>query len=102
MRKFDLYHEAIHVNARITKLKDDAGYCEERVSPELTDEGHISAVYLITVAQNQTIRDFATTVVHEMVHVKQYVTGQWTGDGEEEAWRLQEQLVEEMWKQNLI
>ena len=102
MKRFDLYDEVIRVNVRIKKLRDDAGYCEEVRPPELTDEGHIYAKYSITVAQNQMLRDFVMTVVHEMIHVRQYVSGTWQGDGEAEAWALQERYTDEIWKENIL
>ena len=102
MKKFDMYHEAIRIDARIKKLKDDAGYCEEKWEPVVNDEGHISAKYQITVAQNQMLRDFVMTIVHEMIHVRQYVSGRWHGDGEAEAWALQESYTDELWRENII
>tara|TARA_Y100000310_G_C20415209_1_gene683974 strand:+ start:627 stop:758 length:132 start_codon:yes stop_codon:yes gene_type:complete len=34
------------------------------------------------------------TIMHEMVHVKQYIRNEWIGDGEAEAWNLQESMTE--------
>ena len=70
-----------------------AGYCEE---------GNNNRSYIITVANNQSLRDFVMTVVHEMVHVRQWVRNKWTGDGEEEAWRLQEKLTDELWQEDIL
>jgi hypothetical protein len=58
--------------------------------------------YDITVCTNQSLRDFVATIVHEMVHVKQYVTGKWKGTGEREANKLQYKLADRIWKENVI
>jgi len=39
----------------------------------------------MTVATDQPPRDFIATIMHEMVHVNQYITDTWEGDGEEEC-----------------
>ena len=56
----------------------------------------------ITVANNQSIRDFVATIIHEMIHVNQYITGTWEGDGEEECEKKQFTLTDELWRQNTI
>ena len=52
----------------------------------------------VTIANNQSIRDFIATVMHEMVHVNQYVTGVWEGDGEAEAESRQYDLADDFWR----
>jgi hypothetical protein len=58
--------------------------------------------YDIEINSNQSLRDFVATIVHEMVHVKQYVTGEWQGEGEREANKLQYELADKIWKENVI
>jgi hypothetical protein len=58
--------------------------------------------YVVEVAKNQTLRDFVATVVHEMVHVKQWETDTWKGEGEAEANSLQYKLTDKLWKENLL
>ena len=65
-------------------------------------QGNKKHHYNIEVAKDQTIKDFVATVAHEMVHVKQWETGRWTGDGEAEAERLQYQLANKMWKHGVL
>jgi len=65
-------------------------------------EGHSEHRYTIEIAKNQTLRDFVATVVHEMVHVKQWETGSWKGEGEAEANRLQYKLTDKLWKDNVL
>ena len=52
----------------------------------------------IKVCTNQSLRDFVATVMHELVHVQQWETGVWKGDGEEEAEKRQYKLADEYWK----
>ena len=65
-------------------------------------EGDKENHYIVEVAKNQTMRDFVATVVHEIVHVKQWETGKWTGDGEAEAERLQYKLTDKLWKAGVL
>ncbi len=58
--------------------------------------------YTIEIAKNQTLRDFVATVVHEMVHVKQWETDTCKGEGEAEASNLQYKLTDKLWKENLL
>ena len=69
------------------------GYCEQ---------GSVDRSYKIYVADNQTIRNFVATLAHEMVHVKQWETGKWVGEGEREAARLQYLLADEIWRKGLV
>ena len=56
--------------------------------------------YRIKVCTNQSLRDFVATVMHELVHVQQWETGVWKGDGEKEAEKRQYKLADEYWKGN--
>ena len=42
------------------------------------------------------------TIIHEMIHIKQYVRNKWSGDGEKEAWNTQERLTDELWKEDIL
>jgi len=65
-------------------------------------QGNKKHHYIIEVAKDQTLKDFVATVAHEMVHVKQWETDRWHGDGEAEAERLQYQLANKMWKHGVL
>ena len=65
-------------------------------------EGHGKHHYTVEIAKNQTLRDFVATIVHEMVHVKQWETDIWKGEGEAEANSLQYKLTDKLWKENLL
>jgi hypothetical protein len=58
--------------------------------------------FFITVANDQTIRDFVATLIHELIHVNQYVTGVWTGDGEKECDDRQYPLTDKLWKEGIL
>jgi hypothetical protein len=56
----------------------------------------------ITVANDQTIRDFVATLIHELIHVNQYITGIWKGDGEKECDDRQYPLTDKIWKEGVF
>jgi len=87
IRRLDIF-------VKIKKLSDCAGYCEK---PNGDDRS-----FIVAVDNNQSLRSFVMTVIHEMVHVKQYVRNKWDDNGESEAWCLQETLVDEIWKDNIL
>ena len=54
--------------------------------------------YTIRICTDQPLRDVVATVCHEMVHVNQWVTNEWSGDGEKEAEKLQYKMADKFWK----
>jgi len=76
------------IDVKITSLDGYWGYC--------------TGSQKIGVEKNQTIRNFVATIVHEMVHAKQYFTGEWRGTGEMEARQLQYKITDKIWKKGLI
>ena len=56
----------------------------------------------MTVATDQSPRDFVATIMHEMVHVNQYITDTWKNDGEEECEERQYDLADRFITCNLI
>ena len=56
----------------------------------------------MTIANNQSIRDFVATIAHEMVHINQYITGEWEGDGEKECEDKQYDIADKIWKDGII
>ena len=91
VEKFDIDPTHIAISIR-RKYKDCWGTCSE------TSIGK----YKIMVVARQSLRDFVATVVHEMVHVKQWETEEWKGDGEREAERLQYKLTDELWQEDVL
>ena len=89
---FNLDVHKTSINILLGAYTDCYGTCVDN------DEGG----YDITISFNQTLRDFVATIVHEMVHVKQYVTGKWKGTGEQEASNLQYKLTDKLWKENIL
>ena len=58
--------------------------------------------YIIKINPDQSLRNFIGTIVHEMIHVRQYLEGEWTHDGERECGELEMLLTDELWRQGLI
>ena len=81
-----------HISVSLGAYTDWYGTCIDN------DDGG----YDIEISFNQSLRDFIATIVHEMVHVKQYVTGKWKGTGEQEANRLQYKLTDRIWKEGVV
>ena len=82
------------INISITHRYDNCwGICGEGEKP---------GTYDMTVVAGQSLRDFVATIAHEMVHIRQWETQKWRGDGEREAERLQYRLTDRMWKTNVI
>jgi len=103
------------IDVHIKNLKGDAaGYC-------LADD---TRTFEIEIEKNQNLRDFVTTVCHEMVHVKQYAKKEvdlyWNknprwktkriGENvkypnqpwEKEAYRLQDRLAQSVWDSYIL
>lgn len=72
--------------------EDHYGYCQE------VDQHK----YKILVRTNQPMRQWIMTLVHELIHLRQYTHNEWEGDGEDEAWGRQEQLTDELWASDLL
>jgi len=75
---------------------------EENINYNGTCVDNDEGGYNIEINVNQSLRDFVATIVHEMVHVKQYVTGKWKGTGEQEASNPQYKLTDKLWKENIL
>jgi hypothetical protein len=58
--------------------------------------------YIIKVDGGQSMRDFIATVVHEVIHVNQWESDTWEGDGESEAEQLQYTLTDKMWQMGIL
>ena len=81
------------ITLTIEKLPDYCGECLPSRRPN---------DFIISISPDQSIRDFVGTVIHEMIHVRQYIEGEWTGDGERECGELEMLLTDELWRSGLI
>ena len=68
------------INLSIVEGLNCWGSCEDG---EPYKEKYIA--FDIEISNEQSIRDFISTIMHEMVHVNQFATGVFDGDGEREA-----------------
>lgn len=103
----------LEITVNIKKLTGDAvGWCmQEDTNREFT----------IDVANNLSLKDFVTTVCHEMVHVKQYARNEMDCYGvkwkkkvipegtnyydlpwEREAYRMQDKLAQLVWDADIL
>ena len=103
----------LEITVNIKKLTGDAvGWC-------MMEDTHKE--FTIEVSKDLTLKEFVSTLCHEMVHVKQYyrkemdgVTNRWkkgvvkkdTGyydlPWEKEAYRLQDKLAQEVWDADIL
>ena len=58
--------------------------------------------YCISVAEDQSLRDFVATIAHELIHVKQWLRGGYVGDGEAEAESEQYEMADAMWMEGVV
>jgi hypothetical protein len=91
--QLDTLH-TLELDIRIKPLGDCCGWCKP-----LKDS---KRAFQVAIDNNQTLRNLVMTVVHEMIHVKQYARGEWLMDGEPEAWGSQEILTDQLWKQDVL
>jgi len=96
LKRFNL--DKLHrlkIDVIVGPISDCSGYCTNLDDPT-------NRRFKIGVDNTQSLRDFVMTIVHEMVHVKQYARNEWLIDGEPEAWGSQEMLTDELWKSDVL
>ena len=103
----------LYIELKIKKMTGDAvGYCMI---------GDDNREIEIECSKDLTLKDFVTTVAHEMVHAKQYYrkemdgesmrwkkakvkegTNYWDLPWEKEAYRLQDKLAQKIWDADIL
>ena len=85
----------LNITVTLKKMQDDHGWVFH--GPDKRD-------FEMRIANNyETIYDFVSTIMHEMVHVSQYIECGWTDEeGEKDAEFREERLTDWMWQENLI
>lgn len=77
--------------------------------------------FIIEVNKSVSLKDFVSTIIHEMVHVKQFARNEMSAYGmrwktrivsentkyvdlpwEKEAYKLEKKLIELIWKENIL
>lgn len=106
-------HRTLDIEIKLVTIKSDAtGYAMV---------GDTNRHFEIEIDKNQTIKEFVTTICHEMVHVKQYARKEidgirlrWKGKDipegtdyinfpwEIEAYDLQEDLADDIWHKGIV
>ena len=84
----------VTINVRLVTYKDIEcwGECKEGKDVD----------YTIDLATDHCLRDYLATVMHEMIHLRQWETGRWEDDGEIEAEKLQYKLADDFWTCGII
>lgn len=72
----------LDITIQIAKRLDVLGYCDW-----VGDNPHKPREFLIQVRNGQNNEDFVKTIIHEMVHVKQYARGELTELGGHMKWK---------------
>ena len=103
----------LDIEVKIRKISGDAvGYCMQEDT---------NRMFTIDVQKDLSLRDFITTICHQMVHVKQYARNEMDCYGrkwktkvisdkvgyydlpwEKEAYRLQDKLAQEVWDADIL
>ena len=105
--------KTLEIFVKIRKISGDAiGYCMQEDT---------NRMFTIDIANNLSLKDFITTVCHEMVHVKQYARNEMSVYGrkwkkkkvdcdtayfdlpwEKEAYRMQDKLAQLVWDNDIL
>jgi hypothetical protein len=89
--KFPL--NGVHIDVRLVPITSAHGWVEHEDGVEFT----------ITISTKYPSLSLLTeTILHELVHVRQWCSGEWEGDGEEEADRVAREISIMLWNANLI
>lgn len=104
---------SLSIDVVLRKMKkDEYGYCNIIES---------NRSFIIDINKNISLRDFVSTIIHEMVHVKQFARNEMSAYGmrwktktvsentkyvdlpwEREAYKLEAKLIELIWKENIL
>jgi len=104
---------SLSIDVVLRKMKENEyGYCN------IVDNNRN---FVIDVNKNVTIKDLVSTIIHEMVHVKQFARNEMNGHNmqwkskiisedtdymdlpwEKEAYRLEEKFVKLIWEENIL
>ena len=104
---------SLNIDVKLKKMKEgEFGYCSV---------GDTIREFCLDINSNVSIKDLVATIIHEMVHVRQFARKEMDTDGmrwksrnipentdymdlpwEKEAYRLEEKYVKEIWESNLI
>ena len=104
---------SLSIDVVLRKMKkDEYGYCNIIES---------NRSFIIDINKNISLKDFVSTIIHEMVHVKQFARNEMSAYGmrwktktvsentkyidlpwEKEAYKLEAKLIELIWKENIL
>ena len=104
---------SLNIDVVLRKMKKgEYGYCNIIES---------NRSFVIEVNKSVSLKDFVSTIIHEMVHVKQFARNEMSAYGmrwktrivsentkyvdlpwEKEAYKLEKKLIELIWKENIL
>ena len=104
---------SLNIDVKLKNLTDgEFGFCD------IQDDNRN---FIIEVNKNVSIKNFVSTIIHEMVHVKQYARNEMNGDDmrwkskiipkdtdyidlpwEKEAYRLEAKFIKLIWEENIL
>ena len=104
---------SLNIDVKLKKMAEgEFGLCE--VGDNIRE-------FVITVNKDVSLKDFVSTIIHEMVHVKQFARKEMSVYGmrwksknisektdymdlpwEKEAYRMEEKLVKLIWEENIL
>tara|TARA_Y100000034_G_scaffold114926_1_gene151513 strand:+ start:326 stop:529 length:204 start_codon:yes stop_codon:yes gene_type:complete len=59
--------------------------------------------FVITISKDyEYLSELTSTILHELIHIKQWVTKEYDGDGEEEADVQSRKIANMLWNASLI
>jgi hypothetical protein len=83
----------IKIKVRFANIKSAHGWVEQEGKRE----------FVITISKDyEYLSELTSTILHELIHVKQWVTKEYDGDGEDEADEKAREISNLLWKANLI
>ena len=83
----------VKIKLRFADIKSADGWVEKLDNRE----------FEITISKNyEAISLMTETIIHELVHVRQWITKKWDDDGENEADEVSRDLSKMLWGANLI
>lgn len=106
----------IHINVHLRNLDDADGYCENAAIEDGDFVGASPRLFNVEINKSLSLTEMISTIIHEMVHVRQYVNRELADGGlytkwksksvpqgtdyydqpwEKEAYRLQDKLLSE-------
>lgn len=77
----------IHINVHLCNLKDADGYCENAAIEDGDFVGASPRLFNVEISKSLSLTEMISTIIHEMVHVRQYVNRELADNGRFTKWK---------------